>query len=86
MLDTTPFSFEDPDRVRAVLQSASFRNVRVEAFDQLVSSGGVDEMAAVLLRVGPLGKILRENRSSAVKQSLSSAPPSIQKVQAQTYR
>lgn len=59
-LDPTPFSFEDPAHVRATLEAAGFRDVGVQADDQAVSSGDLDAMAAVLLRVGPLGRILRE--------------------------
>lgn len=61
MLDPTPFSFEDPDRVRAVLLAAGFRHIDIRAHNERVSSGDVDAMAAVLLKVGPLGKILREH-------------------------
>lgn len=61
MLDPTPFSFEDPDRLRTILQMAGFQQIDIRAYDEAVSSGGLDAMAAVLLRVGPLGKILREN-------------------------
>jgi SAM-dependent methyltransferase len=61
MLDPTPFSFAKPDYVRATLQAAGFREVSIRAHDEAVSSGDLDAMAKVLLRVGPLGKILREN-------------------------
>jgi SAM-dependent methyltransferase len=65
MLDPTPFSFAKPDYVRATLQTAGFQQISITAHDEAVSSGDLDAMAAVLLRVGPLGgplgKILREN-------------------------
>ncbi len=61
MVDATPFSFADPAHIRAVLESAGFSGVTVEAHDEIVSSGGLDAMAEVLLAVGPLGRILREN-------------------------
>jgi len=61
MIDPTPFSFADPATVRAILEAAGFQHVMVESHDDMVSSGDIDAMAAVLLRVGPLGKILREN-------------------------
>jgi SAM-dependent methyltransferase len=61
MLDPTPFSFASPDCVRAILETAGFRQISISAYDEAVSSGDLDAMATVLLRVGPLGKILREN-------------------------
>ena len=61
MIDPTPFSFADPATVRAILEAVRFQHVTFESHDDMVSSGDIDAMAAVLLRVGPLGKILREN-------------------------
>lgn len=60
-LDPTPFSFADRDYVRTTLQAAGFRQVAIQAHDEMVSSGDLDAMIAVLLSVGPLGKIIREN-------------------------
>jgi SAM-dependent methyltransferase len=60
LADPTPFSFEDPARVRAVLTGAGFADIEIAAHDEAVSSGGVEDMLGVLLRVGPLGRILRE--------------------------
>jgi SAM-dependent methyltransferase len=61
MADPTPFSFADAGFLRTTLQAAGFENVTVRANDERVSSGGLEAMATVLLRVGPLGRILREN-------------------------
>ena len=61
LVDRTPFSFADPDTVHAVLEAAGFSQITVRAHDQAVSSGPLDAMVRVLLRVGPLGRILREN-------------------------
>jgi ubiquinone/menaquinone biosynthesis C-methylase UbiE len=61
MIDPTPFSFAEAPHLRAVLETAGFKQITIEAHDEMVSSGDLDDMAAVLLRVGPLGKILREN-------------------------
>lgn len=61
LLDHTPFSFADPGYVRAILEAAGFRQITIEAHDELVSSGDLEAMTTVLLRVGPLGKIVREN-------------------------
>ena len=59
-IDETPFSFESPDFVTSVLVAAGFSSVAVTGFDASVSSGDVDAMLKVLVKVGPLGKILRE--------------------------
>lgn len=59
-IDTTPFNFASRDYVEGVLRSAGFTAIEIEAFDAEVSSGGVDEMLTVLIRVGPLGRLLRE--------------------------
>ena len=61
MADQTPFSFADATFLRTMLSAVGFDRVVVEAGDEAVSSGNLDAMATVLLRVGPLGRILREN-------------------------
>ncbi|MBD0272193.1 MAG: methyltransferase domain-containing protein [Acetobacteraceae bacterium] len=61
MVDPTPFSFADAGFLRATLEAAGFEDVTLQANDERVSSGSPEAMATVLLRVGPLGKILREN-------------------------
>jgi hypothetical protein len=61
MIDPTPFSFAQAPLLRLVLETAGFKQITIEAHDEMVSSGDLDGMATVLLRVGPLGKILREN-------------------------
>ncbi|TRC94337.1 class I SAM-dependent methyltransferase [Mesorhizobium sp. WSM4303] len=60
-LDPTPFSFADPGYIRNTLQAAGFVHVGIQAHDEMVSNGDLDAMVAVLLSVGPLGKIIREN-------------------------
>ncbi|WFU11024.1 methyltransferase domain-containing protein [Rhizobium sp. CB3090] len=60
-LDETPFSFSDAEYVRNVLASAGFKDIEIAAYDEAVTSGDVDAMTRVLLSVGPLGKIAREN-------------------------
>jgi len=59
--DKTPFRFEDPQFTRAVLSTAGFQNIAICPHDRLVSSGGLEEMLKVLLKVGAVGKIVREN-------------------------
>lgn len=64
-----PFAFANPDRVRGILESASFGEIEIVAHDEQVGSGDLDAMLAVCSRVGALGKILRENpelRSAAL--------------------
>lgn len=61
LLDPTPFSFEDPTYVRAVLETAGFKDVTIDAHDQAVTNGDLEATMTVLLRVGALGRVLREN-------------------------
>jgi hypothetical protein len=61
MADPTPFSFADAGFLRVTLEAAGFEDVVLQASDDRVSSGSLEAMATVLLRVGPLGRILREN-------------------------
>jgi SAM-dependent methyltransferase len=56
-----PFAFANPDRVRGILESAGFGEIEITAHDEQVGSGDLDTMLAICLRVGALGKILREN-------------------------
>lgn len=60
-VDLTPFSFEDPVKIRRVLAGAGFRQIAIRPQDRAVSSGGLEEMLTVLLKVGALGRVLREN-------------------------
>jgi SAM-dependent methyltransferase len=61
LVDPTPFSFEDPNYLRTTLETAGFMEVAIDANDQAVTSGDLEAMATLLLRVGPLGRIIREN-------------------------
>lgn len=47
--------------MRAILEKAGFKDIRISAHDQAVTSGDLDTMTTVLLKVGPLGRIVREN-------------------------
>ena len=58
--DSTPFSLADPAHIRRTLETAGFADIAVEPFDAAVSCGGVDATMDVLLRVGALGKVVRE--------------------------
>ncbi len=59
--DESPFSFADPGQTRRLLEAAGFRDIAIRPHDEKVSSGDLDAMMSVLLKVGPLGKIVREN-------------------------
>lgn len=59
-IDPTPFSFEDADTITTVLGSAGFEHICVNAYDADISSGDADTMLRVMMRVGALGKVLRE--------------------------
>jgi SAM-dependent methyltransferase len=61
LVDESPFSFADPEHIRRTLAAAGFGEIVIQAHDEKVSSGDLDAMIWVLLRVGPLGKIMREN-------------------------
>ncbi len=61
LADLTPFSFEDKTYVHTTLEQAGFNEVNISAYDEAVTSGDLDAMTAVLMKVGPLGKIIREN-------------------------
>jgi SAM-dependent methyltransferase len=59
-VDESPFSFADPTHIHRTLEAAGFSEVIVRPHDEKVSSGDLDAMTWVLLKVGPLGKIVRE--------------------------
>ncbi|WP_205944793.1 hypothetical protein, partial [Pelagibius litoralis] len=60
-VDHTPFSLADPDHIRRSLETAGFSKIAIESHNQKVSCGDVDATMKVLLKVGALGKIIREN-------------------------
>jgi SAM-dependent methyltransferase len=55
-----PFAFADDSRVRAILADAGFTGVAVDPFDVNIGGSSVEETVNLTLRVGPLGRILRE--------------------------
>ncbi|MCF4130109.1 methyltransferase domain-containing protein [Methylobacterium sp. SyP6R] len=59
--DDAPFSFADPRVIDGVLGQAGFDGIGFRAHNARVSSGDLDAMTAVLLKVGSLGKIVREH-------------------------
>jgi len=58
-----PFGFANESRVRGILKSAGFRDVRAEPLDlpMHLAGAGLDEALEVSLQVGPCGQIVREN-------------------------
>jgi hypothetical protein len=60
-IDERPFSFADPGYIRSTLEAAGFSEIIIQSHDEKVSSGDLDAMTWVLLKVGALGKIVREN-------------------------
>ncbi len=61
IVDESPFSFADPEHIRRTLEAAGFGEISIQPHDEMVSSGDLDAMSWVLLKVGALGKIVREN-------------------------
>ncbi len=59
--DEGPFSLADPEHIRRTLIAAGFSKIVIQSYDKKVSSGDLDAMTEVLLKVGPLGKIVRDN-------------------------
>jgi hypothetical protein len=77
MVDPTPFSFDDADTIRRVLDAARYARIEIVARDTQVSSGDTDAMLMVVTRVGALGKVLREapalfrNAETKIRNALS---------------
>jgi SAM-dependent methyltransferase len=61
LADATPFSFADPAIIHATLAQTGFHTIGIAPHDQPVTSGDIETMLRVLLRIGPLGRILREH-------------------------
>jgi SAM-dependent methyltransferase len=72
-----PFAFADPDRVRAILAEGGFRAVTIDPFDASIESPDIDQALDLALRMGPLGRALREHSgptadiTDAVRRALS---------------
>lgn len=60
-----PFAFADEGRVRGILADAGFADIAIDPFDTRIGGSGVEETVNLTLRVGPLGRILREMPSMA---------------------
>lgn len=65
-----PFAFADPDRVRAILSGAGFEGIDIRPQDMAAGGNSLDEALSLALRVGPLGRALREHpeaRAAAIE-------------------
>ena len=56
-----PFAFADPERVRAILSGAGFADIAIAPQDMPAGGNTREETLELSLRVGPLGRMLREN-------------------------
>jgi SAM-dependent methyltransferase len=56
-----PFAFADPERVRAILAGAGFSDIAIRPQDMPAGGNSAEETLELSLRVGPLGRMLREN-------------------------
>jgi SAM-dependent methyltransferase len=56
-----PFAFADPARVRHILSSAGFRDIELAPHDRKIGGGDLEQSLALSLRIGPLGRALREH-------------------------
>jgi SAM-dependent methyltransferase len=55
-----PFAFADDARVRAILADAGFADIVITPFDAAIGGASVEDTVNLTLRVGPLGRVLRE--------------------------
>jgi SAM-dependent methyltransferase len=56
-----PFAFADASRVRSILSQAGFVSVTISPFDTLIGGEDVEQALRLALRLGPLGRALREH-------------------------
>ena len=55
-----PFAFADASRVRTLLTSAGFGSVEITPFDAVIGGVDIEQTLKLALRLGPLGRALRE--------------------------
>ena len=56
-----PFAFADPARVRHILSSAGFRDIELAQHDRKIGSGDLEQSLALSLKIGLLGRAVREH-------------------------
>ena len=56
-----PFAFADPARVRHILSGAGFRDIELAQHNRKIGSGDLEQALAVSLKIGLLGRALREH-------------------------
>lgn len=56
-----PFALADGERTRRLLTDAGYSDIQITPHDDKTGSGNVEVSLALALRVGPLGRIVREN-------------------------
>lgn len=56
-----PFAFADPERVRGILTRAGFADIAIAPQDMSAGGNPLDVALDLAFRVGPLGRMLREN-------------------------
>jgi SAM-dependent methyltransferase len=55
-----PFAFADRDRLFGILASAGLRDIEITPHDQPLTTGDVEQTIEISMRIGPLGRLLRE--------------------------
>jgi hypothetical protein len=71
-----PFAFADLDRVRHILSRAGFSEIETDRLVEKVGRGTLDEVANMLLQLGPLSSILDsvdETTRNAILADVSAA-------------
>jgi SAM-dependent methyltransferase len=56
-----PFGLANAQRTKGILTDAGYSDIAITAYDEKVGSGDVEVSLALALRVGVLGRIVREN-------------------------
>ena len=64
-----PFAFADASRVRTLLTSAGFGSVEISPFDAVIGGADIEQTLKLALRLGPLGRALRERPESSRHRS-----------------
>jgi len=55
-----PFAFADHGRTRGILADAGFAEIAIDPFETNIGGSSVEDTVNLTLRVGPLGRVLRE--------------------------